>query len=347
MPLKKPTEPKIDNAVASSPLFRISPEIRNIIYNYVLKDSDSRCPLYVSDNHLKRYKGFRPKAKKPNYHCHSCKSKFKSRPDYNNHYKPSAGGQGGHNEKGMPYDMCSGDPHKLPSISTSLLRTCRLIHAEATSLLYQANVFCFDDALTLHNFRWRTSSEVSLVKELKIDITGTTDSWLGYITGASKKAQKWRLCDDFPHLRRLIIKIVNGNLAFIPHLLPDFCSQLGQNITGLDWVHIIGLNNESAITALKPMVCNKRTFDGRADNDTASSQELQTVQVHATEHKRVLSWWNVTLWRGPPASRPPFSTPACLPLGSRLSSSQEYHMQLMLLEQQNKMRLQMARAGSA
>lgn len=114
------------------------------------------------------------------------------------------------------------------------------------------------------------------------------------------------LSDDFPHLKRLTIVLTHGCLLYDFPALQEICDLLGQNIAGLGWVHIVGLNNEDVVSSLKPMVCKSHLHDSTEVQESSTSAELETVQTHTTEYECFSGWKNVTLWRGSRESRPPF-----------------------------------------
>ncbi|KAL8700428.1 MAG: hypothetical protein Q9201_005456 [Fulgogasparrea decipioides] len=135
---------------------------------------------------------------------------------------------------------------------------------------------------------------------------GPDESWPDYLSQSTRGTGKSRLCDDFPHLRRLTIEVKDSYLQLHVHDLPTFCDTFRYNIRGLDWIHIIGLTEENDISSLRPLVCKATSRELDDDEDTATLDELETVQTHITEFECASGWKNVTLWRGSRDSRPPF-----------------------------------------
>ncbi|KAL8953308.1 MAG: hypothetical protein Q9222_000832 [Ikaeria aurantiellina] len=242
MPRRK--KAPLGDAVVRSPLFQLSPEIRNFIYRLILSDSSSHYPLFIPRDHFARRK------KEPAYRCDTCHEVFKNAQRLETHL--------GRYRNGEP---CRPPSYKIPAISTNLLRTCRLIHTEAAPLLYRANAFYFTDPRTLHNFRWRTASKLSAwVEELVIEQSARwigelqTKEWGPYLCGNDPQIKKGRLREDFPHLKRLMIVLKDLCLLYSESQMQNFCDLLVQNLDGLTWVHVVGLNDEDFISKLKPLV---------------------------------------------------------------------------------------------
>ncbi|KAL8859594.1 MAG: hypothetical protein Q9178_003993 [Gyalolechia marmorata] len=369
MPRRKVHPPPAD-AVASSPLFKLSPEVRNMIYTNILVDSDSHHAIFIPTDHFKRRKD------ETTFQCEICRQCFGNSRQLV-HHKSAYG-------KGEP---CKPPTHKLPTISTSLLRSCRLINTEAAPLLYRANAFYFNDPHTLHQFRWKTASYSKLtawVEEITIELSDTgarcknSVLWQNYLSGSGPKTNPWRLSDDFPYLKRLTVVLTKHCLLYHPPRLVALCDILGQNLTGLDWVHVIGLNNHDVVPSLKPMVCKTESPQSKEAQDNALLAQLETELNEAMlNHDRLLQSQlkqnttlvtmakdqanhkpedvalqqeladvrldivNQRILSQIPPSRPALPAPATQ--GNQ--AAQDYQMQLMLLEQQNKRRLWLARTG--
>ncbi|KAL8898836.1 MAG: hypothetical protein Q9192_001874 [Flavoplaca navasiana] len=212
-------------------------------------------------------------------------------------------------------ESCKPPMHQLPSVSTTLLRSCRLINTEAAPLLYVANVFYFSDPHTLQQFRWKTATFSKLsawVEEIAVELldiepgTKSAAMWQNYLCGSGSKKKIWRLNDDFPHLKRLTLVLTGQCSLLSPPQLLQICKCFGQNLSGLDWVHVVGLNNSDMVPSLKPIVCTTKFRDSEGTNSDLLLSELGTVQTHVSEYECASGWKNVTLWRGSPESRPPF-----------------------------------------
>lgn len=266
-----------------------------MVYTLLLVDSDSHHALFIPTDSFKRRKN------EPPFRCDTCRQGFDHARQFRTHQSMYHHG-----------DPCKPPMHKVPSISTALLRSCRLINTEAAPLLYCANAFYFNHPHTLQQFRWRNSKLSAWVEEITVELADTyrstknTDLWREYLSGSGLKKKIWRLSDDFPHLKRLTVALTNGCLLHSPCRLRHICQAFAQNLTGLDWVHVVGLNSPDVISSLKPMVC---TPVSRASEEIPSDvllSELETVQTHTTEYECASGWKNVTLWRGSHDSYPPF-----------------------------------------
>lgn len=297
MPRRK-VRPPMEDAVASSPLFRLSPEVRNMIYTLLLVDSDSHHALFIPTDYFKRRKT------EPSFRCGTCRQGFDHNFQFNTHKADYLNGE-----------PCKPPMHKHPNISTTLLRSCRLINTEAAPLLYCANAFYFNDPHTLHQFRWGTamySKLIAWVEEITVELSDTSRStkntglWQNYLAGSGPKKKIWRLSDDFPYLKRLTLVLTNGCLLHSPRRLRHICQTFGKNLRGLDWVHVVGLNSPEVVSSLKPMVCTTETRDSEEIQSDLLLSELETVQTHTTEYECASGWKNVTLWRGSRESYPPF-----------------------------------------
>ncbi|KAL8641440.1 MAG: hypothetical protein Q9226_008637 [Calogaya cf. arnoldii] len=297
MPRRK-VRPPMEDAVASSPLFRLSPEVRNMIYTLLLVDSDSHHALFIPTDYFKRRKN------DPPFRCHTCRQGFDNSHQFRVHQSAYRNGE-----------PCKPPMHRLPNISTTLLRSCRLINTEAAPLLYRANTFYFNDPHTLQQFRWRTATYSKLsawLEEITLELSDGYNStkkallWQNYLSGSGPKKKIWRLSADFPHLKRLTVVLTNGCLLAPPARLRDICNSFAQNLAGLDWVHVVGLNNSDMVCSLKPMVCTTESRNTEGAHSDLLLSELETVRSHTTEYESASGWKNVTLWRGSRGSRPPF-----------------------------------------
>ncbi|KAL8810494.1 MAG: hypothetical protein Q9200_002528 [Gallowayella weberi] len=276
MPRKR-TLPPPDQAVAFSPLFRLSPEVRNIVYTYVLVDSDSYHSLFIPTDFFKRRK------KEPAYRCTTCRLTF----DYFCHFSE-------HQSNYRNGDCCKPPAHNFPAISTTLLCCCRLINTEAAALLYRANTFYFDDPYTLQQFRLNTamySEHSAWLEEVTLQLSDShagakaIDLWQQYVTGLGLGFKSARLSKHFPHLKRLTIVLAGRCLLYETKQLQSICDAFGQNFRGLDWVHIVGLNNEDVISPLRSMVCQSHSQESKNGPDDLALAELETVQTHVTEYE--------------------------------------------------------------
>ncbi|KAL8999437.1 MAG: hypothetical protein Q9169_001751 [Polycauliona sp. 2 TL-2023] len=286
MPRRK-VRPPMEDAVASSPLFRLSPEVRTMIYSLVLVDSDSHHALFIPTDYFKRRRN------EPAFRCDTCQQGF----DLLRHFKT-------HQSVYSNGEPCKPPMHKLPRFSTTLLRSCRLVNTEAAPLLYRANVFYFNNPHTLQAFRWKAAMYSKLsawVEEITVELStvldaqggkSNTDLWQNFLSGSGPGKKIWRLAGDFPHLKRLTIVLSNNCSLYPPPRLRDLCNSFGKNLTGLDWVHIVGLNSSDVISSLEPMVCTTWNAGSEDDHNDRLHPELKDVQKHITEYECASGWKN-------------------------------------------------------
>ena len=268
-------------AVASSPLFKLSPAIRNMVYHYVLVGSDSNASITVPRGCFKTSKT------RPLYPCPDCHKVFHSDSTLRRHYSVR--------DKHGGAVACKSPSKRTPTISISLLRVCRIVHTECAAIFYRANVFCFNCPQTAHGFRRKTANDLSQrAEEIAIEISEekVLQPWLNYICGSRRG---WRMADDFPHIRRIVIELKDEALLFESPKLASLCKAFGDSAIGLDWVHVIGLNDETMISLFEPMI----------ESSPVGEQGL-TIQKYITEYECFSGWKNVTIWRGTSDSRPPF-----------------------------------------
>ncbi len=268
MPRRHPLEA----AVSSSPLFILSPEIRVMIWRLLLTTSEQ----IFFDEHA-------------------------GRP--------------------LPFLHRTSPRQSAQALVPSILLTCRIIHREACPLLYRGNAFYFSEPATSDSFRWGTGSEhAAWVEEIGTTMSaallpsyygGNEERWLKYMKQKPQHSygnfprwfaylgkRNFSFKDNYPHLKRLTITFGQGLLTARTEDLRPICELIGQNIQGLQSVHIIGLNDENMIEALTPMVERAKTSPG--DN--------RSVQTYITESQTRVGWKNVTLWWGPGNGKPPYHT---------------------------------------
>ncbi|KAL8726267.1 MAG: hypothetical protein Q9166_006813 [cf. Caloplaca sp. 2 TL-2023] len=202
------------------------------------------------------------------------------------------------------------------------------------------------------------------VEELTIELSDcyarakNVTFWAFYLSGTSLKNSKSpRLRDDFPHLKRLTIVLTDGCLLYEPSRLRELCNTFGRNVVGLDWVHIVGLNNEDVVPSLKPMAEAEHLMDHHRQRVLQAEQNkrLLRMAIKQADHKPEdvalqqelgdlrIDILNQRLVNCPQPSLSPSFVP-CTHHGSHGNHAlQDYQMQLMLLEQQRKRRLLVAR----
>ena len=117
--------------------------------------------------------------------------------------------------------------------------------------------------------------------------------WFDYLI-----KRNFSLKDNYPHLKRLTITLGEGMLTARTEDLRPICELIGRNIRGLQSVHIVGLNDENMVSALTPMIERARTSPG----------DRRSVQTHTTELQTRAGWKNMTIWWGPESGNPPYHT---------------------------------------
>lgn len=158
--------------------------------------------MSIPHGHFKRIKpsrsGPRPLS------CHSCSGLFASDKDQNSQCWPYSKHHDLKSARQVPSSSLI--LPKFPACSTSILRTCQVVHFEALPILYTKNAFCFSDPATASDFLWYVdSTHAGLIQEIVIrfysPIARDRDIWLEYA------AKKSGLVQDFPHLRRMTVDL--------------------------------------------------------------------------------------------------------------------------------------------
>ncbi|MCJ1458881.1 hypothetical protein MMC28_009255 [Mycoblastus sanguinarius] len=160
------------------------------------------------------------------------------------------------------------------------MHTCRLVYLEASEILYQCNVFHFDDPVTAENFRWRTDKTHSCrIKETGIVIKKAREEY-----GVRKPWKLFTLSKEFPHLKRLTIRLTRG---YHPEGLVT-----GQSLHGLDWIHVVGLYYPDMVDCLTELVQRRGA--------NSSEEQVQRNILELERHRK-----SVVLWWGRKHSKPP------------------------------------------
>ena len=250
----------LEVAVAASPLFKLALEIRIMIYELLLIQEGG---ISISSAMFKR-KGKR----KPIYrNCFICGIVY-----VNNH-------------------DCTQDTHRfcprplrLPNVTTSLLRTCRLIRFEARPILYSKNSFHFSHPAAASNFRWTSdSAQAGAIQDIEIEVI-LNRPWMAYFTA-------WTLSfgQDFPNLRRMTIDLVDIRRWSVEKFVRPMSERLIRTCLRLDWLLVILADGcQQVLDYFEPLVSRK-------DDSQNGKQE---VQRHVWASERGNWWKNALLWRG-------------------------------------------------
>lgn len=217
MPLSSP-RPPMGAAVNNSSLFSLPPEIRLMIYKYVMPSE-----AYVIINHY-HSRG------KDNCVCRRCKHVFRTPRDLDSHNQRMAR-LGWHNSSDVGLSFFS-----------SILRTCRIIHAEACSWLYQSTLFLLEDPISAKRFSMHADQDQVRSLRMAFLVIGSWKqylSWLSYFdTGFSK---------DFPKLRLICICFLRDKQRFIKIL--ELLITLIRSFNWLEVIELTARNVERSLDA--------------------------------------------------------------------------------------------------
>ena len=264
-------------AVTASPLFKIPPEVRIMIYELLLiQEKGIFLPSDIFARRNYGRKGSRP------YECRFCGLVLLSEEGCMQHLARFH-----HCPEFRFWQVLQ---PSLPKVSISLLQTCRLIRHEASPILYSRNSFQFSDASTASNFRWKTDcAQAVAVQEIGIKFgsksSGRVKSWMTYVA-----KQSFSLGQDFPHLRRMTVDLNDRVGLGSATLLRPMSEGLRERSQGLDWVLVMHLFDEEVLDCFEPLV------DKKDDNKngkkvvrrhvwTAGTSSLGNLKQHG------LLWW--------------------------------------------------------
>lgn len=277
MPRKQ--RPPFEAAVTASPLFKIALEIRLMIYELLL--IQERGISIPSDTFARR--DYRRTDSAP-WECSYCGLIFLSDLGCRQHLAKYHSIHTLVSLRRSPHGLL------LPQVSTSLLRTCRIIRSEASPILYSKNTFHFSDPATASNFRWSTDcAQAMATQEIGIKMGSENykhkhvTRWVTYLT-----KQTLSLGEDFPHLRRIIIDLDCWVGVESAGLLCSMSKGLRKKSQGLDWVLVLTLNNEEVLNYFEPLV----------DREEDSKDAKKEVQRHVWNKGRSDKWKDALLWWG-------------------------------------------------
>lgn len=257
MPRRQRQRPSPEAAVAASPLFNLPLEIRWMIYKLLLIQDNG---LAIAQDVFKRRS--RRDSNRP-CNCPMCGSFFTNEANLRRHIRSS------------PHHVVSqiviGEEPKLPDLpntNTSILYTCRLVHHEATPILYKFNNFCFSDLLTSNTFRWGIGTEnACLIQEIRFHCALTY-----------QKAHLWKhLSENFPQLKRICLRLSTPMEWHSPDLIDSLLQELARHFRGLDWVHLLGPTALRCVEFVTPMI----------------QRDSETGVMHVQKHGLVLSKYSM------------------------------------------------------
>lgn len=282
-------------AVSSSPLFKIPLEIRSILYTYLLV-----CPedIFVSADSFRRHR------KKRITHecvgCDRCGIEFQSFEQCVRHKDLECS----RTYKSIPPHSQVSKKHS--SLHPSLIRSCRILHLEAVSILYRQNTFLFANASTANTFRWSADVEQTPhIQRIHIWLAPLTtywpsslratkinrhdNEWLTYVAAA-----RFSLANDFCRLTGLTLTLGKGLSISSAETITTIFEKLADKLPKLQWLQIIGLNDRSLLHLLKPVVQQKN-----------QRQDAKDLQIQTSTWACRIGWTNALLWWALPGQSPP------------------------------------------
>ncbi len=194
------------------------------------------------------------------------------------------------------------EPPDLPNMNTLILRTCRLIHDEATPILYKFNSFCFSDPTTAETFRWSIASKYAcLIREIGFNCAITY-----------QEPCLWKeLSEYFPQLKRMSLRLNWWQYRDSYRQLEE----LARHFRGLDWVKIQGSGSVKCSEALNPII-ERDSENGlmrvqkhvavcavKPLSATSTFSELLAISTNSN-----LTRGAITLWWGCDSEQPPESS---------------------------------------
>ena len=251
MPRRQGQRPSPEAAVSASPLFDLPIEIRWMIYKLLLVQDYG---VAIAQDAFKRIKPRRDS----NRPCHCAASGLFFTNDANL----------AHHARSIPphiEDPCQVKDLELPDLpkmNTPILRTCRLIHDEATPILYKSNGFCFSDPSTADTFRWSIASKYACsIQEIRFSCAITY-----------QEPYLWKeLSEHFPQLKRMSLRLDSWRYDDIDGQLEE----LARHFRGLDWVQIQGSGLVRCLEVLNPII--------ERDSETGPMRVQKHVAVPAVE----------------------------------------------------------------
>ena len=256
MPRKQRRRAPPELAVSASPFFTLPPEVRRMIYELLLVQEQG---IAIAHDVFKRM--VCPRDSNRPSDCAICGRLFSSRLAWKLHKDRTV--DHGSDIGGSSRRLELPD---LPMLSISIIHTCRVIHDEATPILYQGNSFCFSDHETADSFRWGTDAKYAgLTREINVNCKLMYIEWQAQLI--------WKnLGRNFLHLRRLVIRLGAGDDYCFPQALARELQEVAQNFRGLDCVHVQSFMSSKILKFLYPIV----------DKQHDTAQGVLQVQKHVT-----------------------------------------------------------------
>ncbi len=295
MPRRQRQRPSPEAAVSASPFFDLPLEIRQMIYKLLLVHDYG---LAIAHDAFKRTKPRRDSNRPCT--CTDCGMFFTNNANLARHIKTSIHyvlARGRIKESELP---------DLPNMNTQILRVCRLVHDEATPILYQSNSFCFSDPHIADAFRWGADTKYACsIQEIRLSCASTYEK--------QRYPSIWKdLSQNFPQLKRLSIRLITPWFSWQRHDIDSKLEELARHFRGLDWVHVQDSGFVRSLKMLYPMV-EKDSGIGpmhiqKHTADTAIETKPATPSFKDLLGENFLTRWDVTLWWGRDGQQAPKSS---------------------------------------
>ena len=309
MPRHQGQRPSREAAVSASPLFDLPLEIRWMIYKLLLVQDHG---LAIAHDVFKRIKPRRDITKPPRDSngpprksnrpdtCTGCGIFFTNRANLAAHGKSDS-----HKywSIGRIIDPVLPD---LPNMDTQILHICRLVHDEATPILYQFNSFCFSDPDTADAFRGVTDTKYTcLIQEISFNCSITYRK--------QRYPGQWKhLSQTFPQLKRMSIRLNTPLDCWGLHYTDSQLEEIARHFRGLDWVHVQGPRSVRILEMLYPIV-ERDSETGlmhvqKHITDAAVKPQPTTFSSREIQNERFRTMVDATLWWGHDGEQAPESS---------------------------------------
>lgn len=291
-------KPPPDMAVTSSALFRLPLEIRLMIYSYLLHRPSE---ILISSNQFTRQRTSKGVCvAEPCFFCGRSFARIET--SMSHEYMGCAQFANRIFWRHLGPEQAKGS-EQAPRFWPALLRTCRLVHCEATSVLYRSNSFRFEDAAAPNTFRWSTDqAQASLIERVHVHMPrlihkshrswesdDSTQAWWEYFV-----RHTFSLAQDFPHLKGITITLGESLAAASSQEVQINFELFAKQIYKLDWLRVIGLKDPKTLKFLHSGVDRTDDAHGR-----------KGVQMEMIEYKECTSWKDAIIWWGPPGEAAP------------------------------------------
>ena len=236
MPRNRPSSPI--SKPKPLPFLSFPLEVRLMVYSHLLHSTSD---IPIRSDHFKRNRRTPVTSPSPNIYkiCRFCDRPFKTASSYTSHRYLDCRATNPENGGFLWQSSNQG-----PGLTPGILATCRLIHAEASPILYRSNKLRFEDPAGLNCWRWSTDTKhAAFLQRLSIllplgyqtsqDIEAPADrnGWWKYL-----EKSRFNLALDFPHLKGLTVTLDRRlALARAKTVTLNF-KKFRECMYGLDWI---------------------------------------------------------------------------------------------------------------